>query len=225
MTKFQLLPGVPVSALMFLCPVTVATISVYRENKTAGVTELLKRSIDYKRIRTKIWYVPIILLMPGVMVLSYEWISSMEAPIPAPQFRVLPALALFAAFFIAAVCEELGWSGYVTDPMQERWGTLQASILLGLVWAAWHIVPLVQVHRSLKWIAWWCLWTVAERVLIVWLYNNTGRSVFAAAVFHATSNVSWQLFPINGSHFDPRVTGVITAFAALLVTVIWDQEH
>lgn len=31
----------------------------------------------------------------------------------------------------------------------------------------WHIVPLVQAHRSPAWIAGWCLGTVASRVLIV----------------------------------------------------------
>ncbi len=206
---------------MFFCPVTAALILVYRENKTAGVTELLKRSFDYKRIRAKVWYAPIVLLMPGVMVLSYGLMRLMGVTLPTPQFPVLAALAMFLAFFIAALGEELGWSGYVIDPMQDRWGALRAGILLGLVWAAWHIVPLVQAHRSPAWIAWWCLSTVATRVLIVWLYNNTGKSVFATALFHTMSNLSWQLFPIHGSYYDPRVTGLIVAFAAAIVTVVW----
>ena len=74
---------------MFVCPVTAALIFVYRENKTAGVTALLKRSFDYKRIRSKIWYAPILLLMPGVMVLSYGLMRLMGVPVPTPQFPVL----------------------------------------------------------------------------------------------------------------------------------------
>jgi hypothetical protein len=35
------------------------------------VTELLNRSFDYKQIRAKVWYAPILLLMPGVMVVSW----------------------------------------------------------------------------------------------------------------------------------------------------------
>jgi len=53
-TTFQLLPGVPVSALMFFCPVTAAAIFVYGENMTAGVSDLLKRSFDYTRINADI---------------------------------------------------------------------------------------------------------------------------------------------------------------------------
>ena len=92
---------------------------------------------------------------------------------------------------------------------------------MGLVWAVFHYVALLQAHRSLVWIAWWSLWTVALRVIIVWLYNNTGKSVFAAALFHTTINVAWQLFPIQGSFFDPRVTGAITALVAGTVVVVW----
>ena len=88
----QLLPGLPVSSLMCFCPATAALILVYREKKTAGVTELLKRSFDYDRIRTKIWYAPIILLNPAVLGLSYGLMRWMGVALPAPQFTVLAAL-------------------------------------------------------------------------------------------------------------------------------------
>jgi uncharacterized protein len=209
---------------MFFCPVTAALIFVYRENKTAGVTELLKRSFDYERIRAKIWYATIILLMPGVMVLSYGMMRLMGVPLPTPQFTVLAALAMFLALFVAALGEELGWSGYVIDRMQARWNALQSSILVGLAWAGWHIVPYLQAHRSPEWIAWQCLFTVSERVLLVWLYNNTYKSVFATSLFHTMSNVSWLLFPIYGSYYDPCIAGLITTFAAVLVTVVWGPQ-
>jgi dipeptide/tripeptide permease len=58
-------------------------------------------------------------------------------------------------------------------------------------------------------------------VLITWLYNNTGRSIFVAAVFHASQNVSWQLFPVAGSFFDPRVWGLLSTIAAGTVVLWW----
>jgi membrane protease YdiL (CAAX protease family) len=220
-TRLQLLPGLPVSAFMAFCPLIAAVILVHRETKTAGVTELLTRAFDYQRISAKIWYAPIALLMPGMMVLTYGLMRVAGLPLPTPQFSILAAPVMVLAFFLPALGEELGWSGYVIDPMQERWNALPASVLLGSVWATWHIVPLVQAHRSPAWIAGWCLSTVASRVLIVWLYNNTAKSVFAAVLYHAISNVSWRLFPNDGSHYDPRIAGLITAFVAALVTVVW----
>jgi membrane protease YdiL (CAAX protease family) len=218
LTPLQLLPGLPVSTLNVFCPLIAASILVYRENRTEGVKELLKRAVDYRRIRAKSWYVPTVFLVPGIAVLAYGLMRLMRLPLPAPQFPGVAALVMFLASFIAALGEELGWMGYAVDTMQDRWNALQASILLGVVWATWHIVPLVQAHRSPAWIAWWCLWTVTQRVLIVWLYNNTGKSVFAAALFHAISNVSTLLFP---EYYDPRITGLITALAAVIVTVVW----
>ena len=48
-----------------------------------------------------------------------------------PQFTAPAALVLALAFFVAALGEELGWSGYVIDPMQKRWGALRAGIIWG----------------------------------------------------------------------------------------------
>jgi uncharacterized protein len=155
------------------------------------------------------------------MVLSYGAIRLMGVPVPAPPFSVGTILALFVGLFIGALGEELGWSGYAIDPLQERFGALEGALLLGMVWAVWHYVPLLEVHRSLAFIAWWSLGTVAARVIIVWLYNNTGKSVFVAALFHTMINLTWQVFPINGSYYDPRVTGLITAIVAVVVVIVW----
>jgi uncharacterized membrane protein len=34
-------------------------------------------------------------------------------------------------------------------------------------------------------------------------------------------NVTWQLFPINGSYYDPRVTSLIMAAVAVFVVIVW----
>ncbi len=221
LTNLQLLPALPVSALGVICTVGAAAILVYHENGRTGVVALLKRSFDFKRVKAKSWYVPIILLMPGIMVLSYVAMRRMGVALPAPQFSFAKMLILFGVFFIGALGEELGWSGYATAPLQNRFGALQGALLLGVVGAVWHLIPLLEAQRSLVFIAWWSLGTVALRVIITWLYNNTGRSVFVAVLFHTMINLTWQLFPVNGSYYDPRVTGVITAAVAVVVVIVW----
>jgi uncharacterized protein len=223
-TGFRLMPGLSVSALAAICPMAAALILVHRENKAGGVKALLARSFDFKRIRAKRWYAPILLLMAGVNVAVYALMRWLDMPVPAPQVSVLPTLWMFGAFFVGALGEELGWSGYVTDPLQARWNALQTGVLLGVVGVLWHLVPLLIVHRSPSWIAWWCLYAVAWRILVVWLYNNTGKSVFAVALFHATLNLSWMLFPIEGSHFDMRLGGVLMMISAAFVTLVWGPK-
>jgi uncharacterized protein len=220
-TGLQLVPGLPVAALGAFCPMLAALILVYRQDKRTGVVALLKRSFDFQRIKNKWWYAPLLLIMPLVMVLSF-WVQRlMGEPVPNPQIVVVQALALCVACFVGGLGEELGWSGYAIEPMQVRWGALKASLLLGLFWAVYHYIALIQAHRSVEWIAWWTLYTVSSRVIMVWLFNHTGRSVFGMILFHMTINVTWLLFPIGGAFFDPRVTGVILAAIAAGVVLVW----
>lgn len=221
MTDLRLMPGLSVSALMAFCPAAAALILVHRESGRAGVIELLGRSLDLRRIRAKRWYVPILLLMAVVNLAVYGLMRWMAIPVPAPQILVPAALLMFVAFLVGALGEELGWSGYITDPMQQRSSALRAGLILGFVSVLWHLAPLLLMHRSLSWIAWWCLYAVAARILVLWLYNNTGKSVFAAALFHATLNLSWMLFPVYGSHFDMRLGGPAMAITAAIVTLVW----
>ena len=223
-TGFELRPGLPVSALGAACPAVAALILVVRESGTAGVGELLKRSFDFRRIEAKIWYLPTLLLIPGLTLLAYVLMRVLGVPLPVPVVPVLLVLTLFLTFFVGALGEELGWSGYAIDPLQHRWNALTAAIVLGSVWAVWHLVPWSQAGRSPEWIFWQCVSTVALRVLLVWIYNNTGRSVFAAALCHASVNVSAFVFPNYGSHYDPRFVGPITVVAAVVVTLLWGSR-
>ena len=185
----------------------------------------MRKVFDHKRIKQKIWYVPITFLLPVAYVLTYGVMRLMGLSLPAdPYIPFLMVPLLFVLFFILAIGEEVGWTGYVTDPLQERWSALTTGIILGLVTALWHFVPLIQMGLTPTWIVWWILGTIALRILTVWLYNNTGRSLFAAIVFHATSNVSFAVFPNHGSHWDPAVAGAITAIVAVIVTFLWDSK-
>ena len=217
--------NLPVSALMFVCPLIAASILVYKENKLDGIKQLLKRTVDYRRIKPKIWYLPIFLLMPVIMLLSYVVMRLIGRPLPEPQIPILAIPLFFVLFFITTACEETGWMGYAADPMQHGWGALRAGIIMGSVWGLWHVVGwYFQAHHTLTWTSGQFLSTVALRVIIVWLYNNTRGSVLAAAFFHDMMNVSEFLFPNYGSHYDPAVTGVITAIVATMVTFLWGPK-
>jgi uncharacterized protein len=223
-TDLQLMPGLSVSALMGFCPTSAALILVYRDGGAAGARALLKRSFDFKRIQDKRWLVPVLLLMPAVNLVVFGLLRWLDMPLPAAQFHPFPALLIFIAFFVEGLGEELGWSGYALEPLQARWGALGASVLLGLVGILWHLTPLLLMGRSPSWIAWWCLYALTFRIFTVWLYNNTGRSVFAVALFHATLNMAYVLFPVYGSHFDMRLASLVMAGIALLVIVVWGPK-
>ena len=63
-------------------PLLTAFILVFREEKMHGVKQLLKRNFDYKRIKPKIWYIPIICLMPFLYLLTYGIMHWLDLPLP-----------------------------------------------------------------------------------------------------------------------------------------------
>jgi membrane protease YdiL (CAAX protease family) len=217
----EVMPGLRASSMAVLCPVLAAAILVHGEEGFRGVARLLQRSVDLRRVPNLGWYVPVLLLAPGMAVLAYVSMRFMGLSVPAPEvpWAMVPGMTL--VFFVAALGEELGWSAFAVERLQNRRTALGTGLEVGTVWALWHVAMLAQVGRAPGWIVWQAIYLVAFRVLLVWLYNNTNRSVCAVAICHAASNLAWQLFPSQGSHYDPRFMGPIAALAAVAVTAAW----
>jgi hypothetical protein len=78
------------------------------------------------------------------------------------------------------------------------------------------VLVLVLVHPP-SWTAWQCLFTVAQRALIVWVLLNAGRCVPLAVACHAGGNVGHLLAPGGASDYDPVYPALLTSLAALLV--------
>ena len=218
--------SLPVSALAFVCPAIAAMILVYREEQFGGVARLLRRVFDGGRVRPRVWYAPALLLLPALYLLSYVVMRLLGVPIPDLHISPLTILFLFALFFITGACEEVGWTGYALDPLQQRRTALAAALILGIVWSGIHVIPDMQGGQTLGWIAGQRLFTIALRVLMVWLYNNAGGSLFAVILVHAMDNVSvFAIFPNNGgSHYIPAITAALTILAALIVTYLWGAK-
>ncbi len=54
----------------------------------------------------------------------------------------------FFVYFIGALGEEVGWSGYIIEPLQNRYGALKASLVLGIIWAVWHIFHIIRLIKK-----------------------------------------------------------------------------
>jgi len=141
------------------------------------------------------------------------WFTALLIP-PALVFAVLVVLTRFVSplyapshFFTgvlfavpAGVLEEIGWTGYALPKMLSKSDAMSASLVLGLLWALWHL-PVINYlgsatpHGSywLQFLFTFALAMTAIRVLIVWLYVNT-KSVLLAQLFHISSTGSLIVF-------------------------------
>ena len=210
-------------------PLIAASILIYKEEGRVGINKLFQRILDFARISKKIWYVPIIFLPSFIYLLIYIIIYFSGLPVTSKfhvSFLSIPVLFIF--FFVGAIAEEVGYMGYAIEPMQKRFGALGASILMGIPWAVWHYPSIIQQGHNAVWIAWGTLGTVAVRVLIVWIYNNTGKSLFACILFHTMLNVGRILFPkdeINNPLVDyPAIHYSTIAIIAVIVILLWGSK-
>ena len=207
----------PVSALAAVTPVSAALLLTWRQEGKAGVRELLGRAVEFHQTQHKTWFLPVLLLNPAIMGFSYVMMRLANLPLPEPHFPWQIVPTAFSGFLVSAAAEELGWMGYAFDPLEERHGALKASLILGAAWALLHLVPDLQNGQVASWIFWQRLGSVERRVLIAWLYKNTGKSVFSSILFHAMDNLSWVMFPNYGSHYNPFVTSMVTLPAIFFV--------
>ncbi|MDA3646668.1 CPBP family glutamic-type intramembrane protease [Saccharopolyspora indica] len=210
----QLPAGLPISALQVVVPAVAAALLI---RLTGGsVRRFLRGVFDAKKIPL-VWYLPALLLMPAITLLSHGLAGH-----PLPQPPIVSVLVYFALYVVAACAEEAGWTAYATGPVQRWCGALGAGVLIGAVWAAWHVVPYFQLHGPV-WVLWQSLFTVAARVVIVWLHNNTGRSTFVAVLFHAMINVCYSVSADAGA-YDPMPVGAVTLGAAALIALVWNPR-
>lgn len=59
------------------------------------------------------------------------------APEGISQLLILPMLIFW--LFFGPVPEEPGWRGYALDGLQSRHSALVSSLIVGIVWLAWHL--------------------------------------------------------------------------------------
>lgn len=210
--------GLPISALAVVCPAAAAFILVTVSGGWPAAIALLRQAVSFRGSGWR--FLLIVLINPALFGLSLVLSRAAGADIPAPEVSVR-SLGLLAMFLPAALLEEIGWSAYALERLQQGMRLIWAALAIGIYWAAWHLPALVQAERSLEWIAWWSVWTLGARLVMVWAYATTGRSVLPVVAYHALSNVCWQLYPVGGSHFDPQLTGLITVgLASVLVPAL-----
>ena len=129
---------------------------------------------------------------------------------------VLPILLLQFALFNFA--EEIGWTGFLQARLQDRHGPLKASLLVTAPFALFHLPDLfVQfgLASALVFLPILAVTHLFARVVIMWLYNTTGRSVLLVGLFHASFNATVA----GGGEFIPGPAGTTLVIATGIIAL------
>ena len=136
-------------------------------------------------------------------------------------------LLFFPVFFLFDLItngEEMGWRGYVLPRLQAKNNALTSTLILGLIWAIWHL-PKYVTHLNIAVFGWAALHFLAFAVIQTWLYNNTKGSLLIVAVSHAISNTVGVFMPmantVSSENMGSYVFYVLfEVLAAIVVTVV-----
>jgi len=201
--------------LMFLGPSTSGLTLTMILHGRSGLRELRERLTRWQVGLS--WYTVALLTVP-LATLTVLWVlSAIISPAFAPGFRVMG----LAVGLIAGVFEEIGWTGFATPRLLNKYNTLKAGFILGILWALWHILADFSGNFSnmgtTGWILWftiyWILGLTAYRILMTWVYTKT-RSVLVAQLMHA-SYTGW-LFVLG-----PEASNLGVLWQAIFVAILW----
>ncbi|MBN2149085.1 MAG: CPBP family intramembrane metalloprotease [Anaerolineales bacterium] len=151
----------------------------------------------------------------------FEWTRS-DMPLSAYIGIELLIGALIISVFVFG--EEYGWRGYLL-PRSLALGEIRGTILVGLIWAGWHL-PLLLIglnypgQSPLLAIPLFTLAVICLSFPFTWFYKATAGSVVLASLFHGAINAygdgltALEVVP-NGNPLVTGSAGPVLALALL----------
>jgi uncharacterized protein len=236
------LPGLTVIGT--LGPLVAATVVTAQEGGREALRSLLSRILLWRV--APIWYGVTILGPLALTLAAVALHASLGGRMPTlgALIGALPVVlptAIYMLIFVA-LGEEVGWRGYALPALQARHGALLASVILGVLWALWHL-PLFfnpdTLYGNLPFLL-FLAYLVPLTILITWVYNGTGGSVLLAMIFHAFMNASsavWTVLPgyleepagaaealARNAHIHLMMTVVLWAAAVVVALVFGPRD-
>jgi len=200
--------------LMVVGPSTAGLVLTAMLDGRAGFAELWQRltrwQVDLK------WYTVALLTVPVLTLTILLGLSAVVSPMFAPSFQIAGlVIGLLAGGF-----EEIGWTGFATPRLLNKYSALKAGFILGLLWAFWHILADFSGNISTmggSWPLWftvfWLLSLPPYRMLMTWVYAHT-KSLLLAQLMHA-SYTGWLLV-LSPANLTPQNLLWQTIFAVSL---------
>lgn len=194
-------------------PAVSAVILSGRAEGRAGVGRLLGR-LRIWRVGWRPWAAAVV-VPPGLLIaIAAVWaLAGTSPPIEAVDVLSFGALAVNLVFLlVASVGEEVGWRGVALPGLEQRASALRASLVLGLLWATWHLPFWLLMDTfdqfGIGYLALNFLLIVPSTIYITWFFNHARFSILLPVAFHVVFNavnVAWL-----------PVTGVIGPFVLLI---------
>jgi membrane protease YdiL (CAAX protease family) len=139
------------------------------------------------------WYLFAVGYMAAIklmVALTHRLITGSWPPFNHQPFVIVLATIIVSTPFQSG--EEIGWRGYALPLLAERMGFARGSVLLGFIWACWHL-PLffLRVPGNDEYgqsFPVWALGVTALSVAFAWLYVHVNGSLLLTMLMHSAVN-------------------------------------
>jgi len=197
-----------------LGPFVAAIIMTAVVSGRSGLRQFFSRLVRWRvgaKPYTIVFLTPILVcLVAAGITLCF---ASPASTLSIEKLREVPERFLFIFLFIG-LGEEPGWRGFALPQLQTRYSPLIASLILGSVWALWHL-PLVGNEFPSPIVPAFLLSLFGATFMLTWLFNRTNDSVFLPMLFHATVNT------IGAGLIFPLFSGAALTILWYIYGVIW----
>ena len=208
-----------------------------------GVRDLLSRLLRW-RVGVHWYLIALFGLFVAALVTAIPFLGVAPLETLAQRWGLLFTVFLPGAivpFLHTNLWEELGWAGYLQATLQDRHGPLLASIMVAPVFTLFHLPAyfvagwIVDEHTPLSefptvllnYVGVVAVFAIFFRVLVIWLYNVTGRSVLMVGLFHAAFNMvtGQKIMPefVPGLDSNLLAAGVVLVLAVVVVVFTWGR--
>lgn len=132
-------------------------------------------------------------------------------------------VAVWLIVILLTFGEETGWRGFALPLLQRRYGALAAALLMTPIWALWHLPFFftVATYRNfpLPGYVGFVFGLACGSIVLTWLYNGTGGSVLACAIWHGLYNLATGTAAATGT-----IQAVTSAFVYTQALVLVGLE-
>ena len=223
----QVASGLVLAAGILAGPTLSAFIMTATTEGREGVRRLLGRLVLW---RVGIgWYlfallgVPFIILV-GTMIYTQE-LPNLKALVGPSYLLTYLGTYVLVVVLGGPLFEEIGWRGFALPRMEPLQGPLLASVILGVLWALWHLPEFLVPSwaASSGGIILFTLTAIMFSIVTTWVFNNTKASVLLVTLVHASIDAFTiplgEMFPARALSSAIPFTGVV-AFGVVAAVLI-----
>jgi len=200
-------------------PLPAALLALRTEPRSGGARALFRQLAEQRP--SAAWCL-LALTLPGAILVAGLAVYSLFAPHDVGPWLYPPRNAQHVlALFLIPVGEELGWRGFAFPRLQARLGALPASLLLGALWALWHLPVLLLAGVTPGALLCMFPFFIAGSVVFTWLYSHGGLLLAVLAHMGAHLNNSHQALP---GDLTPLVVHTLAYALAAIAVVLLDRR-